>query len=126
MYKIEVPANRYDLLCLEGLSRALRIFGGRESTPTFRRVEPPGGPAARQRLVVKAETLLVRPFVVAAVLRGVKFDAVRYASFIDLQDKLHQNLCRQVLGGGREGGPERGGGGARLSPPPTGTRKASI
>ena len=32
---------------------------------------------------------------VCAVLRGVRFDAARYASFIDLQDKLHQNLCRQ-------------------------------
>lgn len=26
IYKIELPANRYDLLCIEGLSRALRIF----------------------------------------------------------------------------------------------------
>lgn len=28
IYKIEVPANRYDLLCAEGLGRALRIFKG--------------------------------------------------------------------------------------------------
>lgn len=48
-----------------------------------------------QRLVVKPETALVRPFVVAAILRGVTFDELRYTSFIDLQDKLHQNLCRQ-------------------------------
>lgn len=47
------------------------------------------------QMTVKPETALVRPFVVCAVLRGVKFDATRYASFIDLQDKLHQNLCRQ-------------------------------
>lgn len=26
IYRIEVPANRYDLLCLEGLARALLIF----------------------------------------------------------------------------------------------------
>lgn len=26
IYKIEVPANRYDLLCAEGLTRALLIF----------------------------------------------------------------------------------------------------
>ena len=45
--------------------------------------------------MVKPETALVRPFVVAAVLRGVRLDAPRYASLIDLQDKLHQNLCRQ-------------------------------
>ncbi len=34
---------------------------------------------------VKPETALVRPFVVAAVLRGVTFDPTRYNSFIDLQ-----------------------------------------
>ena len=44
---------------------------------------------------MRAETLLVRPFVVCAVLRGVTFDAARYNSFIDLQDKLHQNICRK-------------------------------
>lgn len=48
-----------------------------------------------QWLMVKPETALVRPFVLAAVLRGVVFDEQRYSSFIDLQDKLHQNLCRQ-------------------------------
>lgn len=48
-----------------------------------------------QQMHVKPETALVRPYVVCAILRGVSFDEVRYNSFIDLQDKLHQNLCRQ-------------------------------
>jgi phenylalanyl-tRNA synthetase beta subunit len=48
-----------------------------------------------QKMVVQRETALVRPFVVAAVLRGVTLDETSYNSFIDLQDKLHQNLCRQ-------------------------------
>lgn len=26
VYKIEISANRYDLLCLEGLARALNVF----------------------------------------------------------------------------------------------------
>jgi phenylalanyl-tRNA synthetase beta chain len=26
IYKIEIPANRYDLLCVEGLGRALSIY----------------------------------------------------------------------------------------------------
>lgn len=26
IYKIDIPANRYDLLCLEGLARGLRVF----------------------------------------------------------------------------------------------------
>ncbi|KAL0432137.1 UNVERIFIED_CONTAM: Phenylalanine--tRNA ligase beta subunit, cytoplasmic [Sesamum latifolium] len=41
------------------------------------------------------ETTKVRPYVVCAVLRGVTFDEVRYNSFIDLQDRLHQNICRR-------------------------------
>jgi phenylalanyl-tRNA synthetase beta chain len=33
--------------------------------------------------------------VAGAILRNIKFDQARYASFIALQDKLHQNLARQ-------------------------------
>lgn len=32
VYKIDIPANRYDLLCIEGLARALRVFLGRLCT----------------------------------------------------------------------------------------------
>lgn len=28
IYKIDIPANRYDLLCLEGLVQGLRVFLG--------------------------------------------------------------------------------------------------
>lgn len=52
-------------------------------------------PASPLSLTVKASTAAIRPFVVAAVLRGVTFNAARYASFIDLQDKLHNNICRK-------------------------------
>lgn len=44
---------------------------------------------------VQPSTAQIRPHVVAAVLRDVTFDAASYASFIDLQDKLHQNICRK-------------------------------
>ena len=37
----------------------------------------------------------VRPFAVAAVLRGMKFTKIVYNSFIDLQDKLHHNIGRK-------------------------------
>lgn len=29
LYRIDVPANRYDLLCLEGLVRGILIFQGK-------------------------------------------------------------------------------------------------
>lgn len=93
IYKIDIPANRYDLLCMEGISRALNVFKGTVPTPTFRAVEPASG--TREKMVVKSSAMLVRPFVVCAVLRGVTFTKARYESFIDLQDKLHQNICRR-------------------------------
>ena len=93
IYKIDIPANRYDMLCLEGIARALNVFRGVSQPPRYALADMSGTTA--QQLVVERETALIRPFVVAAVLRGVSFDKSSYASFIDLQDKLHQNLCRQ-------------------------------
>jgi phenylalanyl-tRNA synthetase beta chain len=46
-------------------------------------------------MVVKPSTQAIRPYVVCAVLRDVTFTPARYASFIDLQDKLHNNICRK-------------------------------
>lgn len=42
------------------------------------------------------QTAKVRPFAVAAVLRNITFTKERYDSFIELQEKLHQNICRFV------------------------------
>lgn len=33
VYVIAIPANRYDLLCLEGFARAVRIFLGKDQAP---------------------------------------------------------------------------------------------
>ena len=93
VYKIEIPANRYDLLSIEGLSRALRIFLGKESVPTYLIASPPSG--APHKLIIKPNTAKVRRFMVAAVLRNMKFTQESYNSFIDLQDKLHGNICRK-------------------------------
>ncbi|KAI9795160.1 MAG: phenylalanine--tRNA ligase subunit beta [Peltula sp. TS41687] len=91
--KIEVPANRYDMLCFEGISRALNVFLGRSKSPDYRIIAPPDGEV--QVITVHKETSQIRPYVSGAVLRNIKFDQDRYDSFIALQDKLHQNLARQ-------------------------------
>ncbi|CAO2830187.1 unnamed protein product [Amaranthus hypochondriacus] len=93
IYKIEVPANRYDLLCLEGLAQALRIFEELQDTPTYTLADI--SHQSMLQMHVKSETSSIRPFVVCAVLRGISFDEARYNSFIDLQDRLHQNICRR-------------------------------
>eukprot|EP01089_Gocevia_fonbrunei_P018812 TRINITY_DN6465_c0_g8_i1.p1 TRINITY_DN6465_c0_g8~~TRINITY_DN6465_c0_g8_i1.p1 ORF type:complete len:576 (+),score=127.87 TRINITY_DN6465_c0_g8_i1:43-1770(+) len=91
VYKIDIPANRYDILCLEGLARSLRIFLEKEDIPHYKTVKP----ETPERMIVLPATTEVRQFVVCAVLRNVTFDQSRYDSFIELQDKLHQNICRK-------------------------------
>jgi len=89
IYKIDLPANRYDLLSVEGFAVALRVFMQLMPPPAYRHVGEP--------LVMKVgdSVKAVRPFIVCAVLRDLHFTKAGFDSFIDLQDKLHQNLCRK-------------------------------
>lgn len=88
--KIEIPANRYDMLCAEGLARSLAVFLGRIKPPKYK-VKVPEKPL---ELTIEPEVSQIRPYAAAAVIRGVKFTPRRYESFISLQDKLHSNICR--------------------------------
>ncbi|PXF47193.1 Phenylalanine--tRNA ligase beta subunit [Gracilariopsis chorda] len=90
-YKIEVPANRYDLLCVEGLSQALRVFMGYDAAVPDYQLD--GEP--KFTFTVAEEVAQVRPYVFCAVLRNLQMDDAIYQSLIDLQDKLHQNICRR-------------------------------
>lgn len=83
VYKIEVAANRYDLLCVEGIAAAFKAYLNLGQSPRYT-VKP-----HVHEIIVKAETAIVRPFVVACVLRNITFTTASYNSFIDLQDKLH-------------------------------------
>lgn len=91
IYRIDIPANRYDLLCLEGLVKGLMVFQKKEETPRFKRIEPKN----MMKMTITKATQQIRPYGVAAILRNVKFDKEKYDRFIDLQDKLHQNICRK-------------------------------
>jgi len=91
--KIEVPANRYDLLCFEGIQLALNIFNGRVPAPKYSLKPPANGEF--ETITISRECSRIRPYFSGAILRNIKLDEARYESFIDLQDKLHQNLARQ-------------------------------
>ncbi|KLO15860.1 phenylalanyl-tRNA synthetase subunit beta [Schizopora paradoxa] len=94
-WKIEIPANRYDLLCIEGIARALRIYLGKDKPTSYTIKLPPGGEAALLTTTVDPETAKIRPYFASAILRNIKFTQRSYDSFIALQDKLHQNLCQR-------------------------------
>jgi phenylalanyl-tRNA synthetase beta chain len=93
VYKIDISANRYDLLCLEGLALALNVFRKKMAQPVFKSIKPK--PGSEIKINVLPSTAQIRPYVVGCVLRGLKFDSRRYNSFIELQDKLHENICRR-------------------------------
>jgi phenylalanyl-tRNA synthetase beta chain len=93
IYRIDIPANRYDLLCLEGLTLGIRIFQGKIPPPLFKCIKPASD--SIQKIYVKPDTARVRPYIVGAVLRNLHFTQDSYNSFIDLQEKLHQNICRK-------------------------------
>lgn len=89
--KIEIGANRYDMLCIEGIAQALNQYLGRVEPPIYKL--KPLKPEIS--LTIKESTTKIRPYAAAAILRNIKFTQRSYDSFIALQDKLHANLCRQ-------------------------------
>jgi phenylalanyl-tRNA synthetase beta chain len=91
--KIEIPANRYDMLCFEGIALMLNIFRGKTPFPNYKLIEPKDG--KMETITVHPDTAKVRPYVSGSILRNIKFTQDSYDSFISLQDKLHQNLARQ-------------------------------
>ena len=54
--KIEIPANRYDMLCFEGIALNLKVFLELTKLPKLSLTPPPGGEL--QRLIVKEEVIL--------------------------------------------------------------------
>jgi|TARA_B110001450_G_C17336293_1_gene365609 phenylalanyl-tRNA synthetase beta chain len=70
VYKIEVPANRYDLLCLEGIAAALKCYLSDAKLPRYLTSKP----AKMERITVKPETKDVREYVVGCILRNITFD----------------------------------------------------
>ncbi|KAJ4337922.1 phenylalanine--tRNA ligase subunit beta [Didymella glomerata] len=91
--KIEIPANRYDMLCFEGIALNLKVFLEKEQLPKWQVTPPKDGQL--QELHIKPETAQIRELCSGVILRGIEFTQARYDSFIALQDKLHQNLARQ-------------------------------
>ena len=61
LYKIDIPANRYDMLCLEGIARALNIFTGRLQRVDYRVADMTGAClacACPQRMHTRCKTHL--------------------------------------------------------------------
>ena len=92
LYRIEVAANRYDLLCVEGIALALKIFLKKMTFPIIKPLNKL--PEEERQLIVEPSVDLVRPVGLAAILTNMTFTDDSLRGFMDLQDKLHNNICR--------------------------------
>ncbi|KAM0682709.1 phenylalanine--tRNA ligase subunit beta [Mitosporidium daphniae] len=90
LYRIEVPANRYDLLSTEGLSVALKSYINTTIPPPSFTIDDD----SQYSIQVHPNACKVRPFIFCAVLKNITFDPHSYDSFIKYQDKLHQTIGR--------------------------------
>lgn len=80
--------NRPDLLTEASLTRIFKIYLGQSETPELKLTQP------TTKIVVDPSVKQIRPFVVGAVLRNIKFNDFTYKSFINAQEKLHATFCR--------------------------------
>jgi len=81
---VEVFPNRPDMLSVEGFARALRGKMGIETGLVSPKVESSG-----ITLKVDSSVAAVRPYVTAAVVRGININDANLRSLMDLQEKLH-------------------------------------
>lgn len=89
-WDVEVYPNRPDLLSVEGLARAYRGFFGIE-----RGLEEVNATSSGIELEVDDSVEEVRPFIGAAVVRGVDLDERTINGLIQLQEKLHETVGRK-------------------------------
>ena len=63
VYKIDIPANRYDMLCLEGIARALNTFSGALTGVEYTLADVPGefGREERRERRERGESEFSRP-----------------------------------------------------------------
>ncbi|KAH9385742.1 phenylalanyl-tRNA synthetase beta chain [Nematocida major] len=83
-YKIDIPANRYDLLCLRGLVHGLKAY-----------IDNAPGKSLCVKTVdekVLGDRPEGRPYIKVAVMKGIDLENGGYSDLINFQDKLHQGL----------------------------------
>ncbi len=80
--------NRPDLLTEASLTRIFKIYLSQINAPELKLTAP------TTKIIVDPSVKQIRPFVVGAVLRNIKFTDFTYKSLINAQEKLHATFCR--------------------------------
>jgi len=93
-FQLEFAPDRLDRLSVEGVARSLRYQYGDD-----RGVYVPNTNDAEWVVEVETSVPEERPYVTAAVVRGLGMDEAELASLIQLQEKLHATMGRKRVKG---------------------------
>lgn len=88
MYKFDISANRYDLLCFEGFLKAISCFICEKN------IVEKINYSENNSLEISQENTHERPFIACAIIRDINFTKEMYDSFISYQEKLHSSIGR--------------------------------
>jgi phenylalanyl-tRNA synthetase beta chain len=86
---VEVAPNRPDLLSAHGFIRAFRVFLGKETGVKKYKITK-----SDAKIIVDKATEKVRPYSMAAIVRGVKFTDQRIKEIMQWQEKIHGTVGR--------------------------------
>ena len=85
--EVEIGPNRPDLYSLQGFLRSLETFLGKKSN--IYKIEKSG-----YQLLVDKSVEKVRPFCMAAIIKGVKFTEEKIIEIMNWQERIHATLGR--------------------------------
>ncbi|CRG99916.1 phenylalanine--tRNA ligase beta subunit, putative [Plasmodium relictum] len=97
IYKIEVPANRYDLICIEGLGRSLKNFLGKFESINYELLNNDKDLCLKENQIIRVNESVDerRGYVVGCILKNMNIKENVYNNIIELQEKLHHNIGKK-------------------------------
>ena len=87
--EIEVFPNRPDLLSMQGFLRAFKAFIGKAPGLPSYKIQK-----SNAKIVVDPSVKKVRPYCMAAIIKGVKFDNEKIIEIMQWQEKIHATIGR--------------------------------
>ncbi|MES1905186.1 MAG: hypothetical protein MHPSP_001829 [Paramarteilia canceri] len=89
IYKIDIPPNRLDLLCPEGLIQNLNVYSNKSSIPLYK-----VSVDQEIKMIVNKNVKDIRPYIRCALLKDVSLNKDSFKNFINYQEKLHSTIAK--------------------------------